>query len=804
MEYLDGRPVQGPLPLKTALRQAIQIVDALDAAHTAGIVHRDLKPGNILIVRSEVKLLDFGLAKFREAPVFAAGTTATLPLTIEDTLAGTPQYMAPEQLERKKVDTRSDLFAFGCVLYEMLTGRPAFTGGSAASVIAAVLRTEPEPLPRHQPGIPVALARIVDRCLAKDPDQRWQTARDLKAELEWLDKEMFLDPPPAAQPRSTKRLFSTAALSALGIAISAMWVGAHYRGTEANPIAMRFVEPPPGGATYDNQSASVRVPQIGLSPDSRYLAFVAMKPSQPAMLWIRKIGESTATMLPNTEDATSPFWSPDSRNIGFFARGKLLRIDRNGGPVQQLADVTDSRGGTWGKNDVIVFASTSGGISQVSAEGGEVRPLTQLNLNDQEATHRWPFFLPDGKHVLYQVRGATDISRSVHVTSLDGKTSKKLVRSNGGALYSDGHLLYLDGSTLVAHTFDLKRLEITGEKKPIAERVGMSSTGYPSVTVATNNMLVYGEPVTESGQLTWHDRRGTQLGIVSDRADYLDFRLSPDQSTVVFARLDTQANQQDIWIADARGATSRFTSDQMTDASAQWSPDGRTIYFRSTRRGVSDIFRKPSGGGLEDIIFDGLPRQAAPVKRGGALITTDCTRDGRFLLYTTSLSETKGFDIWALSLDGSRTSTPQVETTFNEMHGNVSPNGRWLAYTTNESGSYQVNVRPFPATAASTSQLQVSTNGGSEPRWRSDGSELYYLDNEQRLMAAPVNTGGSFTAGVPKVLFATKAPKTVNPYRSRYDVSADGRRFLIFDTDASISIPASLYILVDWKKFLDR
>jgi Tol biopolymer transport system component len=423
-------------------------------------------------------------------------------------------------------------------------------------------------------------------------------------------------------------------------------------------------------------------------------------------------------------------------------------------------------------------------------------------LKEREATHRWPHFLPDGEHVLYQVRGATDESRAIHVVSLDGKVHKKLVQASGGAVYGQDHLLYVEGATLVAHHFNPKKLEIDGEKKAIASRVGMTSTGYPSVSVSNNGMLVYGEPVAESGQLTWHDRAGRQIATVSETADYLDFRLSPDQANIVFSRLDPAVNQQDIWVADSRGATSRFTSDKMTDASAQWSPDGKVVYFRSTRRGVSDIYRKPSGGGPEEIIFDGFPREATPRMRGGALITTDCTRDGKFLLYTTSLTETNGFDIWALALDGSARSTPQVETIFDEMHGNVSPDGRWLAYTTNESGTYQVNIRPFPVTATTALQSQVSTNGGSEPRWKADGTELYYLDNERKLMAVPVKTGASFHAGVPAVLFATKAPKTVNPYRSRYDVSRDGNRFLVFETEGTE--PASLFVMLNWKKFLDR
>lgn len=800
MEYLDGRPIQGPLPVNLALKYAIQIADALDTAHSAGIIHRDLKPGNILLAKNEVKLLDFGLAKLRLSPVVVGTSTATLPLTAENVLVGTPRYMAPEQLERKEADARSDIFAFGCVLYEMLTGRPAFNGNSTASVIAAVLRAEPEPLARLQPGTPTAVARIVERCLAKDPEERWQTVRDLRAELQWVHQQ----PAAATVIRTTSRtrLLWTAPLGALLLAGGAGWLAARYVNAESEPAAMRFVAPPPPGTTYDSQRASVRAPQVALSPDGRYLAFVATKSPQFPMLWIRRLDDATAKALPGTEDASAPFWSPDSRSIGFFARGKLLRIDKGGGPIQRLADVTDHRGATWAASDVIVYAPTSGGLFQVSAKGGEARAITQLNAKEGEGTHRWPCFLPDGKHVLFQVRGATEESRAIHVASLDGTVRKKLVRANSGAIYAQGHLLYVDGATLVAQPFDPKTLEVTGEKKPLAEPAGMTSTGYPSVTVSTNNVLVYGEQINELGRLTWHNRSGAQSGTVAEIADYLDFRLSPDVSKVVFARLDSKINQQDIWIADTRGATWRFTADEMTDASAQWSPDGETIYFRSTRRGVSDVFRKPSSGGPEEVILDRTHHQPEPSMRSGALITTDCTRDGKFLVFTTS-SATKGFDIWALPLDGGKP-IPQIEAEFNEMHGNVSPDGRWLAYTTDESGSHQVNVRPFPVVAATASQWPVSTHGGSEPRWKRDGTELYYMNDEQQIMVVPVTAGARFNAGIPRVLFATKAPKNVSPYRSRYDVSPDGQRFLVFNLESSDAAAASLPILIHWQKFLER
>jgi eukaryotic-like serine/threonine-protein kinase len=787
MEYLEGETLaqrlqKGALPIQQVLQYAIEISDALDKAHRKGVTHRDLKPGNIMLTKSGTKLLDFGLAKLKQeaAPASAQLTelpTAKDPLTAQGTLLGTLQYMAPEQVEGKEVDARTDIFAFGAVVCEMATGKRAFEGKTQASLIAKILEIDPPPISSLQPMTPPALDRVVKKCLAKEPEKRWQAASDVCDELKWISESGSQSGIPAPVGTSRKSPLSDARLAwivAAVIFLAALALGsfAYFRPAPQAAHTVRFTLLPPEkwslagtGAVTTGATAPVNI-----SPDGQQVAFVAVSDEGKTLLWVRSLDTLTAQSLAGTEGASAPFWSPDSRTLGFFAGGKLKKVDVSGGPPVTLCDAPDNRGGTWNRDGLIVFAPTNtSALQKVSASGGAPTPASVLGQG--ELGHIRPSFLPDGRHFLYSsIAPRQGLGGPVYLGSLDSSDRKALLNANSAnALYSQGYLLFLRETTLVAQPFDARRLELTGDAFPIAERIRTSASTQPYgyFSVSENGALAYQTGAeTANSQLLWFDRTGKQIGALGDPAAYSALELSPDGKRASVNIPDEAGKGQDIWLYDlARGLRTRFTFGPADVSGSVWSPDGSRIVYSSRRKGSFDLYQKASSGaGSEEMLLessvDKYPASWSP--------------DGRFVLYE-GLSNSRTADLFVLPLTGDRKPFPLLQTQFGGTDdGRISPDGRWVAYRSNESGRSEIYVASFPAPGG---KWQLSTAGGYFPRWRHDGSEIYYLAPDNKLVAASVNAkGAGFEVGAVKALFATHIA-ILGSYQ--YDVSPDGQRFLI-------------------------
>ena len=804
MEYLDGetlagRLARGPMDLQEVMRRGVEIAQALDAAHGAGIVHRDLKPANIMLTRGGVKLLDFGVARLR-APAVAAGslrTTAgdTPPLTGRGVIIGTPQYMALEQLEGQEADARSDLFALGAILYEMVTGRPAFTGSSPASLVAAILTTEPPAAaPLDLP--PTPLGHLVRTCLTKDPAERRQTAHDLLLELQWIAAHS--SSPPALERPVRRRLAWTgvaAALGGLGIVAGA----AAYYGSATPAQRLNVSIMPPG-----ERAASFPA----LSPDGTRIAFVARDQAGKYLLWIRPLesSSSTAVAIPGTENAFSPFWSPDSRSIGFFASGKLKTVSASLSPVapsvQTLADAPAGRGGTWSPSGVIVFASNiEVGLQQVSTMGrSEVTPATTLSLERGENSHRWPQFLPDGRRILYLARSASADHQGIYVGTPGANDWKLLLRAPNNAEITRDRpkslpalfprsgqpfLLFVRGQTLTAQRVDLDRLELTGEPVTVADPVGtwMNRGNFSAAETA----LIYRSTVDQVRLGLFNRSSGEVEQGFAETGSYP--KLSPDGTQVVWDKVDPATGAGDIWVADiSRRQSRRLTFDGAYEWTPLWSPDGREVAFATNRHGAMDLYAKAAdGAGAERELFRSDRRK----------LPTDWSRDGKFLLFQQE-EPGAGWDLWALPL-GSREPFSIQRTPFNELHGAFSPDERWIAFTSDDSGQEQVYVRAFdpasPSSAESARKDLVSVDGGSQPRWAT-GNELFYRTGNGKIAAVKIGAGPTFVPGKITELFDATFT-TQSGSVAAYDVTRDGLRFVMRTRDDDI--PAAPYtLLVNW------
>ena len=799
MECVAGEPVHGPMPIERALEYAVQIASALNAAHRAGIIHRDLKPANILATRSGVKLLDFGLARTNSrSSVPSTSESPTIRITREHTIIGTPQYMSPEQIEGREADARSDIFSFGCVFYEMLTGRRAFEGESVASVAAAVLKSEPVPVPVLQPGVPAALDRVIRKCLAKDPDERWQTSRDLHDELVWLTTSP-VPSTPARPPGQAKWMWAAAALAVLITAGGASLLWGWYRNQAPVQFGtVRFLVHPPAGADFTGGLSTVPTPQFAISPDGRHLAFAGTPPGGTSRLWVRALGQPSAVPLPDTDDASYPFWSPDSLSIGFFAEGKLKRVRLRGGGPQMICDApTDFRGGTWNSEGTILFSLSNQQIFRVSAAGGLPLPATRLDTAAGDGAHRWPVFLPDGRHFLYLVKSEKIARRGIHIGSLDNAGfSKRLVDSAHRAIYAaPGYIVYTDGPNVVARTFDSDRLELAGEPMVISEQSAGASNSWAAISASSNGVLGHAAPMVAQGRLTWFGRDGRVHSEMDPAADYPDFRISPDGNRVVISRQDAKSTAPDIWMHDLTRATlSRFTAERDTDASPLWDPSGAHFYFRSNRNGLIQIYRQSAEGSTPpSVIFSAEQQRAAFSADGVGFLNTipaDVSSDGRFLVYNVTTGPS-AFDLWLLPLNGDKT-VGYLRTPFNEIHPSISPDGKWLAYASDETGRYEVYIESFPAPGA---KIQISSQGGWDPRWSRDGRELFYIAPDRSLMSVELRPGSRPSA--PKALFPTRVPPNPNVYRRSYDVAPDGQRFLI-NTLLETSTPSAITVVLNW------
>jgi len=791
MEYLEGetladRLAKGPLSLEQTLRYGVEIADALDKAHRQGIVHRDLKPGNVMLTKSGVKLLDFGLAKAM-TPATQQSSLTALPtqqgLTQEGTILGTFQFMAPEQLEGKEADARTDIFALGAVLYEMVTGKKAFSGASQASLIAAILERDPPPISSIQPMTPPALDRIVKTCLAKDPEERWQSAADIKRQLRWIveGSQAGVPGPPAARRKNRERIAWGVTAVALLAAAAAMLRPGNRTSVFAGPMRSSIVLP---------DKSALRA--AALSPDGQRVVLVARDSSGRSLLWMRPLDLLATQPLAGTENPSFPFWSPDSRFIGFFADGKLKRIDPSGGPPQTLCDAPNSRGGAWNREGVMLFAPVPDGpLYRVSASGGLPTPVTRFDPSRGETSHRWPFFLPDGKRFLYLVAsfGGEREKTGIYVGSLDSKEEKFLLRANSSLAYAPpGYLLFLRERNLVAQPFNAKGIRITGDPLPVAEEIQFFPQTYSTLfSVSENGVLLY-QDRSASGvsQLVWFDRSGKEVGSLGSTGNQANPRISPDGKRVALDITDPQTGNMDIWIYESSGGIpTRFTSDPAIHAAAIWSPDGSRIVFMSLRQGHPDIYQKSSSGAGNESAILVSERGKYP---------TDWSPDGRFILYR-ALDAKTNFELWALPVGSDQKPIPFMKTAFGVSHGQFSPDGRWVAYASNESGRWEVYVAPFPGPGGN---WKVSSAGGSEPRWRRDGKELYYLAPDGKLMGVEVREGPTFDAGAATPLFQTRLRQHISAADLfSYDVSADGRRFLV-NTDVGEVASTPLTVVLNW------
>jgi Tol biopolymer transport system component/predicted Ser/Thr protein kinase len=766
MEYLEGealsdRLLKGPLEFEQVLRYGVEIADALDKAHRQGIVHRDLKPGNVMITKSGVKLLDFGLAKAvapmgksSGASLTALPTQAGTDLTAEGTILGTFQYMAPEQLEGKEADARTDIFAFGCVLYEMATGQKAFSGKSQASLISSIMGSQPPAVSAVAPMTPPAFDRVVRTCLAKDAEDRWQTAHDVMLELKWVAEggsAAGLPAPVVAKRRNRERLWiaATVVLAAATVALLALLA---LRRPEAPTRAVRLSLAQPANAPFESTQS------IAVSPDGQRIAFVGVTSEDKRSIWVRDLDTLQPRPLAGTEGAYRPFWSPDGRFLGFFADGKLKKIDASGGPPQVLADAPFGGGGAWNREGVIVFEpNVFESLYRVPATGGAAVPATRLG--PREEGHRYPSFLPDGRHFVFLSDARRTEDHRLKVGSLDSPESHDLAGGISNVAFAKpGHLLFVRAGSLLAQPLDVKRLRLAGE--PFVLGTSIAETGLPNHEFkfsASDNGVAVMSSVNSSSQLVWLDRSGRRLGSVGDPARRGVLELSPTQDRVAYEQLDADGRNADLWLLDlARAVTTRLTFDPGSDYTPVWSPDGTRITFGATRKDFEDIYLKPAAGGAAEQLLLSSSDDKAP---------SSWSPDGRFILFENYTA--KGIDLWLLPVDEPAKAKPFVQTPFDETRAVFSPDGRRVAYVSEESGRPEITVCGFPDCS---NRRQISTGGGTRPRWRADGRELFYAARGGKLMVVDVGSNGEF--GAPKELFQVRGA-------GDYAVARDGQRFLV-------------------------
>ncbi|MDQ6800472.1 MAG: serine/threonine-protein kinase [Acidobacteriota bacterium] len=786
MELLEGESLadklaKGRLPFEQVLRYGIEIADALEKAHRAGVVHRDLKPGNIMITKSGAKLLDFGLAK---PTTFSEQEEATQrrPLTEQGSLLGTLQYMAPELIEGGVADQRSDLFAFGAVLYEMATGRRAFEGKSKGSIIASILTAE-APVISAIHTVPAAFERVVRTCLQKDPEDRFQSAHDVRLELQWMQQS-------AAEMQSqivSRRPWSALLLLLVAVIISAL--------AAASVVYFRFRnEPRQVFQTTINLPANVHLNldqgPIALSPDGARLAFVATGDGK-TLLWVRPLDSPSGQPLAGTDGASYPFWSFDSRLIAFFADGKLKKIDPNGGTPEILAGAATGRGGAWNRNGVILFSpSTGDAILRVSAAGGPATAVTRLDEARGEFSHRWPRFLPDGRHFLYlALAGSVAASLSwtngsrICVGSLDSaEPSKGIVAANSNAAYvKPGFLLYVREGSLRAQRFDIASGTVSGEPMPIVDQIQYNTGPGVANYSATDDGLLSFVAGAGAGKsvLTWFDRRGKPTGTVGAPANFWDPRLSHDGKRVAVSVNDTRGTG-DIWLYDVlRPLQTRLTFDPADDQAPVWDHDDSHIIF-SSYRGPANVFRKlTAGSGNDELLVASNLRK----------IVSDSSRDG-IVLFDQQSPRTR-WDLIAYSI-ADKKQMPFAATSFNEVGGVFSSDGRWVAYVSDESGTNEVYVARFPP---SSGKWQVSSGGGVMPRWAHTGQEIFYFTPQgSTLMVAPIHLGDAVEVEAPRPLFAVRTRYFAGIVRTQYDVAPDDQRFLINVTsEEQAQTPLTLY-----------
>ncbi len=793
-ETLAKRLEKGPLPLDQVLKFGMQIADALDKAHRSGVIHRDLKPGNIMLTPAGAKLLDFGLAKptapLTSVATLTAAVTQSSPMTEQGAIVGTFQYMSPEQIEGKELDGRSDIFSLGAVLYEMLAGQRAFLGKSQLSVASAILEKEPAPISTIKPPTPPALDHAIRRCLAKDPEERWQTARDLALELKWMAEggsQVTSASAGAAKGIGARwrgaLLWGLASLLLAAITGLAIW---NLKPSPPRPVSRTVITLPPG-----QRLAGLDQPAVALSPDGTHLAYVAVQ-GGTQQLYLRAMDSLEARPILGTEGAVGPFFSPDGQWLGFFASTKLKKISLSGGAAQTLGDATLAHGESWSNQGTIAFSpATASFLQQVSEVGGPLQPLTRLAAG--EVSHRWPEFLPDGKAFLFVASTSSFnwTNSQVAVQAFGTGERRNLIQGATRPRYaSSGHLVYAQGGSLMAVPFDAQRLAVTGAAVPVVENVSHAPTaGAAQYSISTIGSLVYVPGGVQANQrkLVWVSRNGAEQHAAAPERAYMFPRISPDGRRVA-AGIAEQETQ--LWLYDpSREALTRFTFDGNVNLNASWTPDGKRIAFQSSKEGPPNIYwqQADGSGGLERLTtseYAHVPMSWSP--------------DGQLLAFIEVNPSTQR-DIWILRMSD-RKAQPFLKTRFDESVPRFSPDGRWLAYVSNESGRYEIYVQPYPGPGG---KWQISTEGGAEPAWNANGRELFYRSGG-KMMAVDIATQPAFAAGKPRVLFEGRYE--LSPATSpNYDVSPDGQRFLMLrPSEQEASAPTQINVVLNWFEELKR
>jgi len=804
MEYLEGETLAVRLARKAmtpdeTLRIGIEVADALDKAHRSGIVHRDLKPGNVMLTKSSAKLMDFGLAKLQ---TFAAGpqsgtpafsAVATLPsmaspITVAGTVVGTVQYMSPEQIQGREADARSDIFAFGAMLYEMLTGKRCFEGKSQLSVASAVLEKDPDPISAVQPLTPPALEHLVRTCLAKEPDHRFQSAHDLKLQLQWIRAGGSQAGAPAvvvSQRKSRQRILAVATVLGWLLAVGAVVVAALYaiRLTSAQKLVRAQIERPAG---FDFTNVLNGAPV--LSPDGQQIAFVALKNNKNS-IFIQRLSTEKAEPLAGTDDGIYPFWSPDGKYLGFFSNGKLRKIEAAGGPVQALCDAPEGRGGAWSEQGVILFApNINGPLLRVSDGGGTPEDATPADRNDKEFTNRNPYFLQDGKHFLYVQRSGKDSQGSVFAGSLDGREFKQLLSVGSNVAYGNGYLFYVKDSTLMGQRFDAAALRFEGKPISIAESIEYYNPRNVGFFSVSQNILVYRHASLENRELVWLDTTGKEVEHWGEAAPYSGGSFSPGSRMAVLFRDNPDGHGNSLWLADTERKTiTRLTPDSGQENRGVVSADGKSVIITTTT-GYHSVLVKRS------LISSGKEEKLA--EPGDWLSVVGESNDDRYAILSLQDAKT-GFDVYSMDLTGDRKLVPVLNGSYDEGDPKLSPDNKWLAYTSNENGSRELYVTPFPGAG---SKWQVS-NGGVPPftdnavsvaDWAPDGKSLHYRQGD-KIYTVEVNAGGNkpeFSA--PKELLSL--PHEVDAIA----ILADGKRILAIRPVGQHSA-SPMYLVLNWQ-----
>jgi len=805
MEYLEGetladRLTRGPLPFPDLMRAAIEIAGALDRAHRSGIVHRDLKPGNIMMTKAGTKLLDFGLAKgmgLASAPSnLTASPTLMSPLTADGAIVGTFQYMAPEQLEGKEADARSDLFALGAVIYEMATGTRAFQGKTQASLIASILKEEPRPIRAAVPASPAPLDRLVRLCLDKDPDQRIQSAHDVRLQLEGIVAGGASDvesPTAAEHPASLRTrnrlawgIAALACLTAIAVATAA------FRKTDVAPFTVVSSIAPPAGTIFPSNILSV-----ALSPDGRQIVFAARGP-EGSGLWLRPLDSAKARLLAGTEDADCPFWSPDSRSIGFYAGGMLRKVDLAGGQSDALAPVNICLGASWGRDGSILYVSDRYlPIMRIPPNGGAPVTLAGPDAAKGKKIFSQPSLLPDGRHILYTANESWEGGENsgIFVATIEGKDERRILPTLSNARYVEpGYLVYAKDGSLRAQRFDPGRLEVTGDPVTLMDAVqymGFYQSHLFSVSDSGALAFIAGEG-TLTRRFTWVDHKGAILETIGKPGNFFSPRLSHDGRRIAFDQSDASSDSGDIWVLDrGRGVANRLTFEARNESAPVWSPDDRRIVFFGNFPSRADLFT---------VHADGTGAVETLLSNGGDNLPGDWSSDGKFILLQSNRGTgVPNTDLWIYSFEDKK-AAPWLDSPYVEKQGRFSPDRRWIAYASNESGRMEVYVRGFMPAGG---KWRVSSEGGTAPVWRADGKELFFLSSDSKLVSVAIHPGATFDTGTPTPLFAIPGEILDVGVVTQYDVTLDGQSFLM-NLDTPTEEHRMITLVTNWPSLLKK